>query len=107
MDKATEKWGVDVERIEIKDIELPEVMKRVIAQEAEAEREKRAVIIRASGEVIASDNMAKAAKILSGAPGALHLRTLQTINEISSDASNKIIFAIPLEILEALGVKKR
>ena len=107
VDKATEKWGVDVERIEIKDIELPEVMKRVIAQEAEAEREKRAVIIRASGEVIASDNMAKAAKILSGAPGALHLRTLQTINEISSDASNKIIFAIPLEILEALGVKKR
>jgi len=107
VDKATEKWGIDIERIEIKDIELPENMKRVIAQEAEAEREKRAVIIKASGEVMAADNMAKAAKVLNTAPGAMHLRTLQTLNEISSDASSKIIFAIPIEILEAMGIKKK
>ncbi|HLC46945.1 MAG TPA: slipin family protein [Candidatus Nanoarchaeia archaeon] len=107
VDQATEKWGIDIERIEIKDIELPENMKRVIAQEAEAEREKRAVIIKASGEVMAADNMAKAAKVLSSAPGAMHLRTLQTLNEISSDASSKIIFAIPIEILEAMGIKKK
>ena len=107
VDQATEKWGIDIERIEIKDIELPDNMKRVIAQEAEAEREKRAVIIKASGEVMAADNMAKAAKVLSSAPGAMHLRTLQTLNEISSDASSKIIFAIPIEILEAMGIKKK
>src|SRR3989344_2530024 len=107
VDQATEKWGIDIERIEIKDIELPDNMKRVIAQEAEAEREKRAVIIKASGEVMAADNMAKAAKVLNTAPGAMHLRTLQTLNEISSDASSKIIFAIPIEILEAMGIKKK
>ena len=72
-----------------------------MAKEAESEREKRAVIIKAEGEVIAADNMAKAAKTLSSAPGALHLRTLQSINDISSDQSNTVIFAMPLEILKA------
>ena len=102
VDKETDQWGIDVVKIEIKDIELPADMKRVISKEAEAEREKRAVIIKAEGEVIASSNMAKAAKTLASAPGALHLRTLQSINDISSDQSNTVVFAVPLEVLRAL-----
>lgn len=101
IDKATDPWGIKVNNVELKDITLPEEMKRVIGKQAEAEREKRAIIIRAQGEVIAASNMAKAAQTLSEAKGALHLRTLQSINDISSDQSNTIIFAIPLEILRA------
>ena len=101
IDKATDAWGIKVENVELKDISLPEEMKRVIAKIAEAEREKQAVITKASGEVEASENLAKAASIMATTPGALHLRTLSTINDISSDQSNTIIFAIPLEVLEA------
>ena len=101
IDKATDPWGIEVLNVELKDITLPEEMKRVIGKQAEAEREKRAIIIKAEGEVIAADNMAKAANTLSGATGALHLRTLQSINDISSDQSNTIVFAVPLEILRA------
>lgn len=101
IDKATDPWGIKVLNVELKDITLPEEMKRVIGKQAEAEREKRAIIIRAGGEVIAANNMAKAAKTLSEAKGALHLRTLQSINDISSDQSNTIVFAVPLEILRA------
>lgn len=108
VDKATDPWGIKVESVELKHVELPEELKRVIGKEAEAEREKRAVIIKASGEVIAADNMAKAAKMLATGPGALHLRTLQSINDISSDKSNTVIFAVPLEILRAFeGMKKK
>ena len=102
VDKATDSWGIKVESVELKDVILPEDMQRVIAKQAEAEREKRAVIIRAEGEVIAADNMAKAAHTLAAAPGALHLRTLQSINDISSDQSNTVVFAVPLEVLRAL-----
>jgi len=108
IDKATDPWGIKVLNVELKDITLPEEMKRVIGKQAEAEREKRAMIIKAEGEVIAADNMAKAARIMEGATGALHLRTLQSINDISSDQSNTIVFAMPLEVLRALegfGVK--
>ena len=101
VDKATDPWGIKVESVELKHVELPENMKRVLGKEAEAEREKRAVIIKAQGEVTASDNMAKAATTLATAPGALHLRTLQSMNDMSSDQSNTIIFAVPLEILKA------
>lgn len=101
VDEATDPWGIKVESVELKHIELPEDLKRVIGREAEAEREKRAVIIKAEGEVIASSNIAKAANTLAKAPGALHLRTLQSINDISSDQSNTIVLAIPLEILRA------
>ncbi|PIS17168.1 MAG: hypothetical protein COT59_02110 [Candidatus Nealsonbacteria bacterium CG09_land_8_20_14_0_10_42_14] len=101
IDKATDPWGIKVNNVELKDITLPEEMKRVIGKQAEAEREKRAIIIKAEGEVIAASNMAKAAETLSGAKGALHLRTLQSINDISSDQSNTIVFAVPLEILRA------
>ena len=86
---------------------MPEQLKRTIGKEAEAEREKRAVIIKAQGEVIASTNLAKAAKTLSSGPGALHLRTLQTLNDLSSDQSNTVIIGLPLEILRAFeGTKK-
>jgi len=101
VDKATDPWGIKIESVELKHVELPQDMKRVIGKEAEAEREKRAVIIKAEGEVTASNNMAKAAKTLASAPGALHLRTLQSINDLSSDQSNTIVFATPLEVLRA------
>ncbi len=109
VDKATDPWGIKVIGVELKDVELPDEMKRVIAKEAESERERRAVIIRADGEVKASDNIAKAAKKLSGSPGALHLRTLQTLNDISSDESNTLVFVTPIEVLRAfekMGKKK-
>ena len=109
IDQATDPWGVKVENVELKDVSLPEEMKRVIAKAAEAEREKLAVITNAAGEVEASKNLAIAAETMSSTPGALHLRTLATINDVSSDQSNTIIFAIPIEILRAFegdGIKK-
>ncbi|MDO8512959.1 MAG: slipin family protein [bacterium] len=102
IDKATDSWGIKVDNVELKDISLPEEMKRVIAKQAEAEREKRAVITKAEGDMIAATNLAKAANTLSAAPGALHLRTLSTINDVSSDQSNTVIFAVPIEVLDAI-----
>ena len=101
VDKATDPWGVKVENVELKDVSLPENMERTIAKQAEAEREKRSVIIKAEGEVQASANMAQAAKILAQSTGALHLRTLQSLNDLSSDQSNTVVFALPIEILRA------
>ena len=101
IDKAIDPWGIKVENVELKDVALPEEMKRVIAKAAEAEREKQAVITKAIGEVEASENLAKAAELMASTPGALHLRTLSTLNDLSSDQSNTIIFAIPIEVLEA------
>ena len=106
VDKATDAWGVKIENVELKDIALPEEMKRVMAKVAEAEREKAAVITKAQGELEASENLAKAASTLSASPGALHLRTLSTINDVSSDQSNTIIFALPIEILRAFEGKQ-
>ncbi len=99
VDKATDPWGVKVEAVDLKHIELPQDMKRMMAKEAESEREKRAVIIKAKGEVSAAENMAKAATTLEKSPGALHLRTLQSINDLSSDKSYTNIYAIPAELL--------
>ena len=108
VDEETEPWGIKVVNVELKDVALPEEMKRVIAKVAEAEREKQAVITKAAGEVEASNNLAKAAEIMSNAPGALHLRTLATLNDLSSDQSNTVVFAIPIEGLEALkGIANR
>jgi len=101
VDTATDPWGIDVTMIELQDIELPENLKRTMAKQAEAEREKRATIIKAEGEVVASNNLAKAAKKLSESSGALHLRTLNTLNDLSSDQSNTVVLALPLEILHA------
>ena len=103
IDTATDPWGIKVENVELKDVKLPADMTRVIAKVAEAEREKQAVITKAAGEKEAADNLARAAETLSSAPGALHLRTLSTINDLSSDQSNTIIFAIPVEVLNAFG----
>ena len=102
VDKATDPWGIKVDAVELKDIGLPENMKRTMAKEAEAEREKRAVIIKAQGEVEAADNMAKAANTLNSAPGALHLRTLQSVNDLSSDQSNTTVWMLPIEVLRAI-----
>lgn len=101
VDKETDAWGLKVNNVELKDVSLPENMERTIAKQAEAEREKRAVIITSEGELAAAENMAKAAEILSAVPGALHLRTLQSINDVSSDHSNTIVFTLPLEIMKA------
>jgi len=108
VDKLTDPWGIKVDSVDLKDIVLPEEMKRTMAKQAEAERERRAVIIKAEGEVIAAENLAKAGQILYKQPGSLHLRTLNSLNDISSDQSNTIVYAIPLEILrafEAIGDK--
>ncbi|MBD3360748.1 slipin family protein [Candidatus Peregrinibacteria bacterium] len=102
VDKATDPWGIAVESVELKDVVLPTDLKRTMAKVAEAEREKRAVIVKAEGEVIASDNLAKAAGTLHQSPGALHLRTLQSVNDLSSDQSNTTIWMIPLEVLRAV-----
>ena len=101
IDKATDPWGIKVENVELKDVALPEEMKRVIARVAEAEREKRAVITKAEGEVEASNNLAIAADNMSKNPVAVHLRTLETINDLSSDQSNTVIFALPIDILKS------
>ena len=101
IEKSSDAWGITVSDVELKDITLPEEMKRIIGRQAEAEREKRAVIIKAEGEVVAASNMAKAAGILSSAEGALHLRTLQTITDVSANDGNTIMFAVPLEVLRA------
>ncbi|MBI2610120.1 slipin family protein [Candidatus Giovannonibacteria bacterium] len=101
VDKETDAWGLKVNNVELKDIKLPGTMERTIAKQAEAEREKRAVIITSEGELAASQNIARAAGTLAASEGALHLRTLQAINDISSDQSNTIVFTVPLEVLQA------
>ena len=105
--ETTDSWGLEVLSVELKDIILPENMKRTMAKQAEAEREKRATIINSEGEVVAAQNLAKAAHTMASVPGALHLRTLNSINDISSDQSNTVIFAVPLEVLRAVeGLNK-
>jgi len=101
VDIETDAWGLKVSNVELKDVSLPGDMERTIAKQAEAEREKRAVIINSEGELAASKNMAEAARILNEQPGALHLRTLQSINDLSSDQSNTVVFTVPLEIMQA------
>ncbi len=105
--ETTASWGLEVLSVELKDIILPETMKRTMAKQAEAERERRATIINSEGEVIAAENLAKAARLMAETPGALHLRTLNSINDISSDQSNTVVFAVPLEVLRAIeGISK-
>ena len=102
IDKATDPWGVKVENVELKDVSLPEEMKRVIAKAAEAEREKQAILTKARGELEAAESLSAAANKMGSTPGALHLRTLSTLNDLSSDQSNTIIFAVPIEVLKAV-----
>jgi regulator of protease activity HflC (stomatin/prohibitin superfamily) len=96
------EWGIDISNVELKDIALSHDMERTIGKVAEAQRERQATIIASEGEVMASENMAKAAAMLAATPGALHLRTLQSINDMSSDQSNTVVYMIPVEVLKAL-----
>ncbi len=111
VDKETTEWGIDVTAIKIQDVELPADMKRAMARQAEAERERRATIIMSEGEKAAAKNLSEAAHTLAKTPGALHLRTLQTLSDVSSDQSNTLVFVTPIEMLEALkglmGSKKK
>jgi regulator of protease activity HflC (stomatin/prohibitin superfamily) len=102
VDEETSSWGIDVVSIKIQDIELPAAMKRAMAAQAEAEREKRAIVAKSEGEVIAAENLKRAAEILSSVPGGLSLRTLETIEKIQPDPSKTVIFALPVEIFEGL-----
>jgi regulator of protease activity HflC (stomatin/prohibitin superfamily) len=100
VDKETDPWGIKIESVELKHIEVPFELQRVMARQAEAERQKKAVIIKSQGEVSAAKNISEAAKNLSKYPGGLHLRTLGTINHLSADKSKTTIYAIPKELLE-------
>lgn len=102
VDEATKEWGVNVTDVKIQDIELPADMKRVMAKQAESERERRSIIIRAQGEHEASARLAQAAEVLSAAPGGIAMRTLQTIEKINPDPSKTVIFALPVEFFEGM-----
>lgn len=103
VDAETSGWGVDVESIKIQEVELPAEMKRAMAKQAEAERERRALIIASQGELSASENLHKAAETLAQSYGALHLRTLQTIRDIAADPSEKIVLFMPSDMGRVLG----
>jgi regulator of protease activity HflC (stomatin/prohibitin superfamily) len=103
LDADTEPWGVKVSKVEIKEIDLPEEMKRAMAKQAEAERERRAKIINAEGELQAAKTLLEAAQIMAQNPITLQLRYLQTLTEISTEKNSTILFPLPLEILRALS----
>ena len=104
LDAQTETWGIKVHRVEIRDVQVPEQLQRAMARQAEAERERRAKIIAAEGELQASQKLGEAAAVLNASPGALQLRQLQSMVEISAENSSTVIFPIPVELLEAFGV---
>ena len=112
VDAQTSQWGIDVENVKIQNIELPQDMKRAMAKQAEAERERRSNIINAEGEMAAAEKLAQAAKIISAVPGALNLRTLNTIERISTEPSQKTTMLFPIELIDAVrdigtGLNKR
>lgn len=102
VDRQTDAWGIDVENVKVQNIELPQDMKRAMAKQAEAEREKRANIINSDGEKLSAQTLADAAKILSSTPGAINLRTLNTIERISTEPSQKTMMLFPVELIDAL-----
>lgn len=102
VDKQTDPWGIDVEMVKLQNIELPHDMKRAMAREAEAERERRANVISADGEKQASQTLAEAAQILANTPAAVQLRTLNTLERISTEQSQKTLVLFPTELLDAL-----
>ena len=103
VDSETSEWGLDVESIKIQEVELPAEMKRAMAKQAEAERNRRAVIIASQGELSASENLRMAAENLAKSSGAMHLRTLQTIRDIAADPSEKIVMLLPSEISDVVA----
>ncbi len=102
VDQQTDQWGIDVEAVKIQNIELPADMKRAMAKQAEAERERRSNIINAEGERAAAETLAEAARIIAGTPGALNLRTLNTIERISTEPSQKTTMLFPIELIDAV-----
>lgn len=107
LDDQTEQWGIKVHRVEVRDVVLPEQMQRAMARQAEAERERRAKVVAAEGELQASEKLSQAAAVIASTPGALQLRQLQTMVEISSENNSTIIFPIPIEIMEAVQAVTR
>ena len=103
LDHQTDPWGIKVSAVEVKHVDLPQDMQRAMARQAEAEREKRAKIIHAEGELIASEKLAQAAAILQTQPAAITLRYLQTLTEIGSEQNSTIVFPLPIELLRVLG----
>ncbi len=103
LDQRTEQWGVEITAVELRDIELPKEMKRALARQAEAERERRAKVIAAEGEMQAAAMLAEAAKTISAHPGALQLRLYQTLVEVSGEANSTIVFPVPIELLPQRG----
>ncbi len=103
VDRQTDQWGIDVEAVKIQNIELPTDMKRAMAKQAEAERERRAVIITAEGEKAASQAVADAAAILTKVPGGINIRTLQTLEKISTEPSQKTLFVLPADLTDSIG----
>ncbi len=101
IDEQTAPWGIKVSVVEVKDVELPQEMKRAMARQAEAERDKRAKVIHAEGEFMAAQQLSEAANIISSAPSALQLRYLQTLSDISSDETRTIIFPLPMDLISA------
>jgi regulator of protease activity HflC (stomatin/prohibitin superfamily) len=98
LDTRTEQWGVEITAVELKDIELPQEMKRAMARQAEAERERRAKVIAAGGEVQAAAQLAEAARMIASTPGALQLRLYQTLVEVSAEARSTIVFPVPIDL---------
>jgi regulator of protease activity HflC (stomatin/prohibitin superfamily) len=107
VDEITDEWGIDVTGVRLQDIELPEEMRRAMARQAEAERERRAVIIKSEGEIKAAENLTEAARLIAKTPEALHLRTLHTLAEISSDPNQKFVILLPVELLKAFLKEKK
>jgi regulator of protease activity HflC (stomatin/prohibitin superfamily) len=103
VDRQTDQWGIDVENVKVQNIELPQDMKRAMAKQAEAERERRAVIITAEGEKAAAQAVADAAAMLTKIPGGINIRTLQTLEKISAEPSQKTLFVLPAELTETLS----
>ena len=102
VDRQTDQWGIDVEAVKIQNIELPQELKRAMAKQAEAERDRRATIINADGEKVAAQNLADAAAVFAKVPGALNLRTLSTLERISTEPSQKTMMLFPVELIDAL-----
>jgi regulator of protease activity HflC (stomatin/prohibitin superfamily) len=107
LDNQTDPWGIKVSAVEVKHVDLPENMQRAMARQAEAEREKRAKIIHAEGELIASEKLSQAAAVIGREAGAMTLRYLQTLNEIAAEHNSTIVFPLPIDLLEALGKASR
>lgn len=107
IDEATDPWGVKVSAVEIKDVELPDAMKRSMAAQAEAERERRAKIIHAEGEFQAAQQLLDASKLIAQEPAALQLRYLQTLTEISTEKSSTVVFPVPMDLFAAFGNRRK